>query len=102
MQGDSRRNRACGYVVSAILPERSAHHPRNLIHIKAGLSIAVVLIDAGEQPMALAAHVTELEERISRQFTLNGEMVLFGILASQCWREVPKQQNGAKEGEVDR
>jgi hypothetical protein len=50
----------------------------------------------------LAAHVSELQERILRNLTLQGHVVLFGGLSRQGLWIIAEQLDWTERGEVDR
>src|ERR1700732_3998131 len=52
--------------------------------------------------MALRAHVAQLQNQISRQFALDGEVVLVGVLRAHVRLKFSKQQVGTKDRPIHR
>src|SRR6202041_1140345 len=79
-------------LVLAVFAERSAALPK-VGQIHAGLCIGGILIVDGQKPVSLRADVTNLEKDVAWQFTLNGEVVLRGVLRPQGRRKLSEEQN---------
>src|SRR6516162_6459526 len=102
MESNSRRNGPGWDVVRIILPEWPAGLPRDIIQVQAGLCISIILVDARKQAMPLTTHVPELQHGVFRQFTLNGQVILLGVLGPKGRREIAKQHDRPEAREIDR
>src|ERR1700674_613681 len=74
----------------------------NRLHVLAGLRVGEILVVNGKQPMALRADVADLREDVARKLTLEGQVVLRGILRAQFRWELAEKQNRTIEGPIHR
>jgi hypothetical protein len=100
VQCDAWRNGTGRNRIGGIFAKWPARDSWDLVQLKAGLSVTKVLVQAGEQPMTLAANVPHLQHHVSRELALDRDVILLRILTSQGIGEVSKQENGTEERKI--
>ena len=62
----------------------------------------MILIHDGEQPVPLAADISELQECVLRNLPLQGQVILLGVLAWQGLGIIPEQLDRPEHREINR
>ena len=67
------------------------------LQVQAGLSDSEIQVMCGQQPVALAADVADLQNHIPGDFPLDIKVILDGILRALMRLQLPEQDDGTKD-----
>ena len=74
----------------------------NVVEIKASLRIPIIQVVRTKKTMSLRTHIPDLYFHVVREFALDGEIVLRGILAAHVWLKLAEEQNRTESRPIDR
>ena len=89
-------------VVRAAARFRISRQVGNVVEVKTSLRIPIIEVVRSEKAMSLRAHIPDLNFHVVREFALDREIVLRGILAAHVWLKLSEEQNRTEGRPIDR